>query len=278
MLLVIGMKTIKSMKNYLIPSFCLLASTCFGADKTIIINEGTGYTANIVNDLNDNETLTLTIERDPTMEKTWYTLNSVRVSGKTDIQLILTAKDGALNNENLEYLAECLWSVGGNIVVLKQLNISNNNLSTGNTFSDYLSSCSGLEVINISKNKSSFCSILLDKLISKSIKTIEASECGLKARNFEKILNLNTEITTLNLSNNKFDGLTDKFAAGLQKNAITTKIDLSQNSDLFKNPRSAAQLLDGTNGKNAAVTLTKADCSVFMQNWLKSVNNKITFN
>ena len=277
MLLVIGMKTIKSMKNYLIPSFCLLASTCFGADKNIIINEGTGYNANIIDELNNNDKLTLTITSDPTMEKTWYTLNSVRVANKTGIQLNLTAKDGALNNENLEYLAECLWSVGGDVVVLKKLDISNNNLSTGNAFSDYLSTCSGLEEVNISKNKSSFCSILLEKLVSKKITTITASECGLKARNFEKILNLNTEITTLNLSNNKFDGLTDKFAAGLQKNAITV-INLSNNPDLFKNPRSAAQLLNGINGKTATVTLTGTGYSTFMHDWLDGKNGDNTIN
>ena len=266
------------MKNYLIPSFCLLVSTCFGADKNIAINEGTGYNANIIDGLNNNDKLTLTITSDPTMEKTWYALNSVRVANKTGIQLNLTAKDGALNNENLEYLAECLWSVGGDVVVLKKLDISNNNLSTGNAFSDYLSTCSGLEEVNISKNKSSFCSILLEKLVSKSITRIEASECGLKARNFEKILNLNTGITTLNLSNNKFDGLTDKFAAGLQKNAITV-INLSNTPDLFKNPRSAVQLLNGINGKNATVTLTGTGYSTFMHDWLdgKKGGNTVTF-
>lgn len=268
------------MKNYLIPSFCLLASTCLG-DKTVNIQEGTTY-ANIntaLTGIANNEKLILTITSDPTMEKTWYTLNSVSAANLTGIQLNLTAKDGALNNENLKYLAECLLSVGGDVVVLKKLDISNNNLTMGNTFANYVSRCSDLEEINISKNKQSFCSTLLDALVSKKITTITAPECGLKARNFEKILNLNTGITTLNLSNNKFDGLTHDFEIGLQKNAITTGIDLSNNPDLFKNPLSAVQLLKGINGKNATVTLTGTGYSPFMHDWLdgKKGGNTVTF-
>lgn len=273
-----GMKNIKHIKKYLIPSLCLLASTCLG-DKTVDIQAATSYTdINIaLSSLSNNEKLKLTITSDPNMEKTWYTLNTAGT--KNGIKLELIAKDSALNKENLEYLTECLWSLGKDNVTLTKLDISNNNIISGNALAEYLSCCSDLTEIIISKNKNSFCSILLDKLVSKKITRIEASECGLKARSLEKILDLNTTITNLDLSKNNMDSLTDKFAAGLQKNAIAT-LNLSANTELFKNPRSAVQILKGINGKSATVTLTGTNYSTFTQAWLNGQKgrNTLTFN
>lgn len=275
MLLLAGMKNTKLMKNYLIPSFCLLISTCLG-DKTVNIQAGTTYTN--INDaltgLTNNEKLKLTITSDPNMEKTWYTLNSFDNIG---IELELTAIDGALSDATIESLAECLLLASKNITLTK-LNISNNNLSSGYNFLQSMAYWAELTELNISGNKGSFCTTLLDKLTTTQLTKIEASNCELKAKNFEKILNLNSKITTLNLSNNKMDGLTNNFAKGLLQNSITT-LNLSNNKGLLASPCSAFQLLKGINGKRITITLVDTNATDFIKAWLNGAKstNTLTF-
>ena len=268
----------KTIKKHLLSTFCFLPLSCLGVNKAITVNNQ-DYTAinTYISGVNAGDNIQLTIS-DPSMEKTWAIFSGL--VAKNNLTLELTAKDNVLNKNNLEYLAECLLYASNNINLTK-LDISNNGLSAGNnTFFEYLSSCAALDTINISKNKSSFCSLLLDKLSTKALTTFIASECGLKARNFEKILSLNTRITTIDLSKNNIDGLTDKIATYLNKQTSPFTLTLDENAELFKNPKTVQQLLSGINGKTNTVNLRTTNCNTFIQNWLteKKAGNTITFN
>lgn len=272
----IGMKNIKPMKNYLIPLFCLFVSTCFGDDKTVNIQEGT---TNIqidtaLNGLDNNGTIKLTITSDPNMEKTWYTLN--KLINKTGIKLELTAKDAVLNDTNIAYLGECLLSVK-DYITLTKLNVSNNKVTIGGCeFQQFIAHSLDLTEVNISGNTGPFSASILANLQTSKLTKIEAAGCSLKVSSFGRILNLNPGITTLDLSNNKFDKLTKEFSEGLQKNAITT-LNLSGNANLFKTPLTATYLLNGVEGKPAKVTVTLAgtNASEFIQNLLTRDTEKL---
>lgn len=272
----VGMKNIKPMKNYLIPLFCLFVSTCFGDDKTVNIQEDTTNTQidTALNGLDNNGTIKLTITSDPNMEKSWYALN--KLINKTGIKLELTAKDAVLNDTNIVYLGECLLSVRDHITLTK-LDVSNNKVTIGGEFQQFIAHSLDLTEVNISGNTGPFSASILANLQTSKLTKIEAAGCSLKVSSFGKILNLNTGITTLDLSNNKFDKLTKEFSEGLQKNAITT-LNLSGNANLFKTPLTATYLLDGLNGKTATVTLTGTGYSTFMHDLLEGKKGTNTIN